>query len=76
MTQEDFNIITDRRPYLLHHPNRKMIETSCLHFLGDDAQEWWAERGGCRWAESLKAGQEANAKMHEGPFYSEPFTFE
>ena len=44
MTHEDFNKITDLRPYLLHHPNRVMIETSCLHFLGDDAQIWWAKR--------------------------------
>jgi len=26
------------------HPDQQMVETSCLHFLGDDAQIWWENR--------------------------------
>ena len=35
--------ITDLRWLLAMHPDQKMVETSCLHFLGDEAQIWWKE---------------------------------
>lgn len=41
---DQFNLIPDLRIYLRMHPDSKMVETSCLHYLGDDAQAWWAER--------------------------------
>lgn len=43
-TYSVFNNITDLRPYLLRHPNGEMVESSCLHYLGDDAQMWWHNR--------------------------------
>ena len=43
-SHESFNQVQDLRSYLLHHPNSEMITTSCLHFLGDEAQQWWAEK--------------------------------
>ena len=39
---QSFNQVQDLRGYLLHHPNGEMVAVSCLHFLGDDAQQWWA----------------------------------
>jgi len=41
---EWFNSQSDIRQLLLLHPDGEMIESSCLHFLGDDAQSWWAKR--------------------------------
>jgi len=35
MKQEEFNKIIDLRPHLLHHPDAKMVEASCVHYLGD-----------------------------------------
>jgi hypothetical protein len=34
--------ISDLRWLLLTHPDQEMVERSCLHFLGDAAQEWHA----------------------------------
>ena len=42
--QEQFNRITDLRPFLLYHPDGEMVEVSCLHYLGDEAQEWWESK--------------------------------
>ena len=39
--QSDFNNLTDIRQSLLNHPDSEMVTNSCLHFLGDDAQEWY-----------------------------------
>jgi len=33
--------VSDLRWVLLKHPDQKMVESSCLHFLGDEAQSWW-----------------------------------
>ena len=41
---EWFNSQSDVRQLLLLHPDGEMIERSCLHFLGDDAQAWWVNR--------------------------------
>ena len=41
-TLEQFEAITDLRPYLLQTRTDWTID--CLHYLGDDAQKWWAER--------------------------------
>jgi hypothetical protein len=38
----EFNKIKDLRPYLRLHPDCDMVTTSCLHFLGDEAQLWHA----------------------------------
>lgn len=35
---------TDLRRLLSQHPNREEVTNSCLHFLGDEAQEWWSAR--------------------------------
>ena len=40
-TQEQFNQIKDLRPFFLHNPDGEMVTESCLHYLGDAAQEWW-----------------------------------
>jgi hypothetical protein len=32
--------IGDLRPLLLRHPDQDMVLHSCLHYLGDEAQEW------------------------------------
>lgn len=37
-------VVNDLRLVHLRHPDQKMVESSCLHFLGDDAQIWWANR--------------------------------
>lgn len=42
--KKDFNGISDLRPHLLTHPDQQMVLTSCLHYLGDDAQKWWNEK--------------------------------
>ena len=34
--------VSDLRWVLLTHPDQEMVERSCLHFLGDAAQEWHA----------------------------------
>ena len=34
----------DLRMLLLRHPDRKEVTRACLHFLGDEAQEWWAAK--------------------------------
>lgn len=34
----------DLRWLLLTHPDQEMVTKSCLYFLGDAAQEWWAKR--------------------------------
>lgn len=39
-----FRSIKDLRPYLLQHSDSKMVESSCLHYLGDAAQEWWQNK--------------------------------
>jgi hypothetical protein len=39
ITQDQFDTITDLRPYLLQHPDSKMIYAACLHFLGDKFQQ-------------------------------------
>ena len=31
----------DLREFLLIHPDQEMVLRSCLHFLGDGAQEWY-----------------------------------
>jgi len=36
--------VSDLRWVLLKHPDQKMVESSCLHFLGDEAQSWWRKR--------------------------------
>lgn len=28
---------------LITHPDQEMVTSSCLHFLGDAAQEWYSE---------------------------------
>ncbi len=43
-TMSVFKNINDLRPYLLQHPNREMVESSCLHYLGDAAQKWWYDK--------------------------------
>ena len=35
---------TDLRWLHLEHPDRAEVTRACLHFLGDEAQEWWASR--------------------------------
>jgi len=35
---EQFNRISDIRMYLLNHPDKEMIRSSCLHYLGDKFQ--------------------------------------
>lgn len=35
--------IGDLRWLLCTHPDQEMVERSCLHFLGDAAQEWYVE---------------------------------
>lgn len=42
ITQEAFNEIIDLRPYLINSP--RDYTQDCLHYLGDDAQNWWFER--------------------------------
>lgn len=47
--QESFLIeagkhVTDLRWVHLLHPDSEMVKTSCLHFLGDEAQIWWHNR--------------------------------
>jgi len=34
----------DFRMAHLLHPDKEMVTTSCLHYLGDDAQIWWANK--------------------------------
>lgn len=36
--EEKFNEIFDLRPLLLSHKDIEMVKTSCLHYLGDEAQ--------------------------------------
>jgi hypothetical protein len=36
--------VGDLRWLLRTHPNQEMVTSSCLHFLGDAAQEWWQSR--------------------------------
>lgn len=36
--------IHDLRWITRTHPDQKMVESSCLHFLGDEAQIWWDNR--------------------------------
>lgn len=40
--QDDFNLIEDLRDFLRQSPHDHTV--ACLHYLGDDAQAWWAER--------------------------------
>jgi len=40
--QELFNKIGDLRVYLINDPTDRTLD--CLHYLGDDAQLWWAQR--------------------------------
>lgn len=35
--------ISDLRWLLRAHPDQEMVTSSCLHFLGDAAQEWYSE---------------------------------
>jgi len=35
---KEFGKVSDIRMHLLCHPDRKMVESSCLHFLGDRFQ--------------------------------------
>ena len=35
---------TDLRVLLLRHPDHEAVTRACLHFLGDEAQEWWAAK--------------------------------
>lgn len=37
-------VVNDLRLVHLRHPDQKMVESSCLHFLGDEAQAWWSNR--------------------------------
>ena len=37
--QFSFNNIKDLRIYLLKHPDQEMVRSSCLHYLGDKAQQ-------------------------------------
>jgi len=37
---EEFNKISDLRPYLLCHPDKEMVRASCLHYLGDKFQKF------------------------------------
>jgi hypothetical protein len=43
---QQFNNIGDLRPYFLRHPDKDMVERSCLHYLGDDAQNWYIKKYG------------------------------
>ena len=38
MNKEEFNAITDLRPFLLRHPDHEMVRDACLHYLGDKYQ--------------------------------------
>lgn len=38
---EEFSKQSDIRIFLLSHPDQEMVRKSCLHFLGDAAQEWF-----------------------------------
>lgn len=40
LKQEEFNKIADLRYYLLHHPDQQMVKTACLHYLGDDYEDY------------------------------------
>jgi len=45
--QVNFNAslkIADLRPVLLRHPDKEMVLKSCLHYLGDEAQEWYKSK--------------------------------
>lgn len=53
----DFNKIVDLRPYLLMHPNSEMITSSCLHYLGDAAQEWWYSKNKIQAREGKSEGE-------------------
>lgn len=53
----DFNKIVDLRPYLLMHPNSEMITSSCLHYLGDAAQEWWYSKNKIQAKEGKSEGE-------------------
>lgn len=35
--------VGDLRWLLCSHPDQEMVTSSCLHFLGDAAQEWHSE---------------------------------
>ena len=37
-------VVNDLRYVHLRHHDHEMVESSCLHFLGDDAQIWWRKR--------------------------------
>lgn len=36
--------IDDLRWVLRTHPDQEMVKSSCLHFLGDETQEWYNNR--------------------------------
>jgi hypothetical protein len=38
---EEVNKISDIRILLVNHPDSEMVKLSCLHYLGDEAQEWY-----------------------------------
>jgi hypothetical protein len=39
-SQEGFSTLEDLRPFMLRHPNQKMVKDSCLHYLGDLSQHF------------------------------------
>jgi hypothetical protein len=41
ISQDQFDSIADLRPYLLQHPDGKMVESACLHYLGDEMQQYY-----------------------------------
>lgn len=43
VSQDDFNQIKDLRKFFLAHPDKEMVKSSCLHFLGDKAQKLYQE---------------------------------